>query len=215
MMWPTIARGRASVAGDGTPVGASQRTAPSAGMAGKGGLPLTDATGSTGATGVPVNRADPTLLSQTQCQQIEALVWEADALSAALAADDLTQFNRHAAELPGALVPVRKELAVGHHWEKLLEPMEELGKAGPAKDLAQARARFLPFSTAVVEWARLLGKEAPGVPALKIYHCPMAPKPGLWVQVRGPLANPFYGKKMLKCGEEVGCGGTALASGDQ
>ena len=102
-----------------------------------------------------------------------------------------------------------------HHWEKLMEPIEELGKAEPAKDLAQARARFLPFSTAVVEWAKLLRKEAPGLPALKTYHCPMAPKPGLWMQVSGPLANPFYGKKMLKCGEEVQCEGAASASGDQ
>ena len=50
---------------------------------------------------------------------------------------------------------------------------------------------------------------------MKIYHCPMAPKPGLWMQVNGPLANPFYGKKMLKCGEEVECEGVASASGDQ
>lgn len=207
MMWPTLARGRGLDVEDGIPVGASQRTAPAAAMAGT--------TGSAGATGVQVNRADPTLVSQTQCQQIEALVREADAISAALAADDLTQFNTHAAELPGALVPGRKELAVVHHWEKLMEPMEELGKAEPAKDLAQARARFLPFSTAVVEWAKLLRKEAPGLPALKIYHCPMAPKPGLWMQVSGPLANPFYGKKMLKCGEEVECEGAASSSGDQ
>jgi len=211
----TIASGSGLDARDGTPVGASQRTAPIGAVAGKGGLPLAGTTGSAGATGVQVDRADPTLVSQTQCQQIEALVREADAISAALGADDLTQFNKHAAELPSALVPVRKELAVVHHWEKLMEPMEELGKAEPAKDLAQARARFLPFSTAVVEWAKLLRKEAPGLPTLRIYHCPMAPKPGLWMQVSGPLANPFYGKKMLKCGEEVECEGAASASGDQ
>jgi hypothetical protein len=31
----------------------------------------------------------------------------------------------------------------------------------------------------------------------------MAPKPGLWMQAEGPLRNPFYGAKMLKCGKEV------------
>jgi hypothetical protein len=31
----------------------------------------------------------------------------------------------------------------------------------------------------------------------------MAPKPGLWLQLSGPLANPFYGSKMLRCGEEA------------
>jgi multidrug efflux pump subunit AcrA (membrane-fusion protein) len=202
-MWPTLAKGGGSDVGNGTPVGASQGTAPAAGMAEKGGLPQAGTTGNAGATGAQVKGADPGLVSPTQCQQIEALVREAGAISAALAADDLTQFNQHAAQLPAALGPVRKELAAAHHWEKLLAPMEELGKAEAAKDLAQARARFLPFSTAVVEWAKRLRKEAPGLPALKIYHCPMAPKPGLWIQVSGPLANPFYGKKMLRCGEPV------------
>jgi hypothetical protein len=31
----------------------------------------------------------------------------------------------------------------------------------------------------------------------------MAPQPGLWMQEKGPLANPFYGSQMLTCGEEV------------
>jgi hypothetical protein len=31
----------------------------------------------------------------------------------------------------------------------------------------------------------------------------MAPKPGLWMQSKGPLANPYFGAAMLRCGQEV------------
>jgi hypothetical protein len=42
--------------------------------------------------------------------------------------------------------------------------------------------------------------------SVKIYKCPMAPKPGqtsFWLQLAGPLRNPFYGSEMIDCGSEV------------
>jgi Cu(I)/Ag(I) efflux system membrane fusion protein len=84
-----------------------------------------------------------------------------------------------------------------------MDQLAGLGKGGPAKDLAEARKRFLPFSTAAVDLVKQLKKQGPALATSKIYHCPMAPKPGLWLQLSGPLANPFYGSKMLRCGEEA------------
>jgi hypothetical protein len=46
-------------------------------------------------------------------------------------------------------------------------------------------------------------KEDPSFASPKVYHCPMAPKPGLWIQTKGPLRNPFFGSEMLECGKEV------------
>ena len=76
-------------------------------------------------------------------------------------------------------------------------------KLQTAKDLADARKQFLPFSTAVVDLTKQLRKQDKGFAELKVYHCPMAPEPGLWIQAKAPLANPYYGSKMLRCGEEV------------
>jgi Cu(I)/Ag(I) efflux system membrane fusion protein len=72
-----------------------------------------------------------------------------------------------------------------------------------ARDLAEARRQFLPFSTAAAEFASQLRNADPAFAGLKTYHCPMAPEPGLWMQARGPLRNPFFGQAMLTCGEEV------------
>jgi multidrug efflux pump subunit AcrA (membrane-fusion protein) len=141
--------------------------------------------------------------SQAHYQQLQYLILEADAISAALAADDLAQFKAHAARLPTVMAPVQNEIAGRLHWDALLEPLAALGKGEPPKDLDQARARFLPFSTGVVAFSKQLKQDLPGFPKLLIFHCPMAPKPGLWMQVQGPLRNPFFGSKMLRCGEEV------------
>ncbi|RPJ23347.1 MAG: DUF3347 domain-containing protein, partial [Planctomycetaceae bacterium] len=54
-----------------------------------------------------------------------------------------------------------------------------------------------------VELAKQLRKEDPAFEGLKVYRCPMAPKPGLWLQTQGPLRNPYFGSEMLKCGTEV------------
>ena len=124
-------------------------------------------------------------------------------ISTALAADDLTQVNRCITNLPSALAPMRTQSNPDPHRRQLIQELVKAGQWHPAPDLADARKQFLPFSTAVVELATELRKTAPNFAGLKIYHCPMAPKPGLWVQAEGPLRNPFFGAKMLNCGEEV------------
>jgi hypothetical protein len=142
-------------------------------------------------------------LTVSQHAAVEAFMKVAADVSQALAADDLTQFNQQAARLTTTLPPLQKALAAPHPWEGLVRRLAGVSQAEPAKDLNEARKRFLPFSTTTVELARQLRKQDAAFASLKIYHCPMAPKPGLWIQAKGPLANPFYGAKMLTCGEEV------------
>jgi len=145
-----------------------------------------------------------TSLSMNQRQALAAFVAEAGGISRALAADELDKFNQQVVRLAAVLQPLQKELAAPHRWQGLVERLAgSSGNAAPAKDLAEARKWFLPFSTAMVELAKQLRKEDSAFTSLKIYHCPMAPKPGLWIQSKPPLANPFYGAKMLTCGEEV------------
>jgi len=46
---------------------------------------------------------------------------------------------------------------------------------------------------------------------VKIFECPMAKSAvpsaetnqGRWVQLVGPIRNPFFGAEMLECGKEV------------
>jgi len=147
--------------------------------------------------------ASPTnALTEHQRQTLEAFITEAAGISESLAADDLVKFNQHKAKLPEVLSSLQQELAAPHPWHDLIQGLPILSP-DPAKDLVAARQSFLPFSTAMVELVKRIKKEDSAFSNLKIYHCPMAPKPGLWMQAQGPLRNPFYGAQMLTCGEEV------------
>jgi len=151
----------------------------------------------------PAGAASGITLTAGQRQALTGFLAVAANLSQALAADDLAKVNPCATNLPGVLAPLSQEFGAGHPWRETLQRLAAL-KWQPAQDLAGARQQFLPFSTATVELAKALRKADPAFGGLKIYHCPMAPPPGLWLQAQGPLRNPFYGARMLTCGEEVG-----------
>ena len=134
---------------------------------------------------------------------LQAFLAAAGGVSQALAGDNVESFNKQVSRVKPALAPLEKEFAAPHPWSGLVKAISESCTFEPASDLKDARKQFLPFSTAAVALAKQAKKDDPACRSIKIYHCPMAPKPGLWIQAKGPLANPFYGSKMLRCGEEV------------
>ncbi len=155
------------------------------------------------ARGLVPTPADTNLLTSDQRQAVQTFIIEAAGVSQALAADDLKLFNVHAARMPGLLTSLHGCMVEPHSWAGAVHAISDLTPGEPAPDLAEARKRFLPFSTAVVALIKQIRTEDPAFAALKVYHCPMAPKPGLWFQGKAPLRNPFYGAAMLTCGEEV------------
>ena len=149
----------------------------------------------------PATTAPP--LTAVQRQALTTFLGVADSLGQALANDALGQFNQHLTRLPDALTALENAFAEGHCWHEAVQRLAALSRKTPANDLAGARQIYLPFSTATVELAGPLRRADPAFAGLKIYHCPMAPKPGLWLQVAGPLHNPYFGAAMPTCGEEV------------
>ena len=112
-------------------------------------------------------------------------------LTDALANDNLEAFKSAVKKLP----PAPSALPVKAHLN-----------SAPA-DLLTARKTFLPFSQEVVAKARSLSAQWP---ALKVFSCPMtsdlwpgAPNNAKWVQLSAGIRNPYWGKEMLDCGEEV------------
>lgn len=142
-------------------------------------------------------------LSETQRRALAEFLTVADMISTSLSSDSLEQFQRATAELPRVLEPALKTLDSAPAVQSAVREIKETCGWSEATDLASARQAFRPFSTRVVELAERLRAEPDGFRHLKVYHCSMAPKPGLWFQAGGPLRNPFYGAKMLSCGEEV------------
>ena len=118
-------------------------------------------------------------------------------------------------------VAAASDVAVRHadeasvaRWEKMskaaaalaaddLAAFNQLGLAG-ADSLAAARRAFHEAVLPVLESAL----QHPG--QVKVYECPMtsgafpgAPPQARWIQMEGPLRNPWFGAAMLDCGTEV------------
>jgi Cu(I)/Ag(I) efflux system membrane fusion protein len=127
-----------------------------------------------------------------------------DAVTTALASDDLARFNEAASKLHAAM-PALMELADSREqWRPILKRISDSGHLETAADLKSARKAFLPLSNAVADLAKL--SHAP----VKIFKCPMvdravagATNPGMWIQLAPPMRNPFFGSDMLDCGTEV------------
>jgi hypothetical protein len=89
-----------------------------------------------------------------------------------------------------------------HPWTPLLQNIAGAGLKN-AGDLSEAREAFIPFSSALVEFVKVARQQNETLASLRIYRCPMAPKPGFWMQRSGPLRNPYFGHEMLDCGTEI------------
>ena len=95
-------------------------------------------------------------------------------------------------------------------WQPLIAGVEENGHLKKAADLKSARKEFYALSTVVVEFVQKLRAEQVEFGSLKVYRCSMlrqafpgAPSTGLWMQLEGPLRNPYFGAGMIGCGTEV------------
>jgi Cu(I)/Ag(I) efflux system membrane fusion protein len=146
-------------------------------------------------------------LNAEQKKAITDFLTVADAMAAALAADDLAKFNtasEPAMDVTGAMI-------------KLLRPtIENLDALDKSRhfhgfdDIKSARTAFHKFSVAAV--AVLEPLRAGGqTPEFEIYECgmvddaiPDVPKKARWIQTgKRPMANPFFGAEMLECGKEI------------
>ncbi len=132
-----------------------------------------------------------------------AFLTTAGSLGDALAADNLEDYNRRAAELPRATKALGAEITPGDPLHSLVATILGTKDLPPAKDLKEARRAFLPLGSAAARLAQSAHPLGGALAGIKAYHCPMAPSPGLWVQCSGPLRNPYFGAAMLRCGEEA------------
>jgi Cu(I)/Ag(I) efflux system membrane fusion protein len=148
---------------------------------------------------VPMAALDVT---EVQRQAVTDFFKVADRFSSALADDKLDAFNATLPGLDPAVDRLEEAFPTGHTWRPIIQHIRQarLMRAG---DLAEARTEFLGFSKATVDFARVARQQNQSFKELKIYRCPMAAKPGVWIQTNGPLRNPYFGEEMLDCGTEM------------
>ncbi|MEI6675626.1 MAG: efflux RND transporter periplasmic adaptor subunit [Verrucomicrobiota bacterium] len=151
-----------------------------------------------------------TALNDEQKTAIAGFVKVADAMAAALAADDLSGFNKAAQAAMDATEVMVKQLRPNINSGATLDALDEAKHFHGIDDLKAARLAFHKFSvaaTAVLEPLRKAG----GMPEFQVYECPMVdqaipgvPKKARWIQTGGrELKNPFFGTEMPDCGEEI------------
>ena len=150
-------------------------------------------------------------LTDTQRQAVKDFLTLADAITVALAADKLDEFNTQAAKSHAAM-PALMDAFVNADktWHPLLKSIEEAGHLAKADNLKAARKTFHPFSTAAVALAQALRRSEKEFASLKVFRCPMtksvfdgAPKASEWIQLQPSIRNPYFGAEMLDCGAEV------------
>ena len=158
----------------------------------------------------PAPAAPPDALTETEQKAVREFVQVADAMAVALAADDLAAFNKAsepAMERTGDLV---ESLRDRKQTVELLGALENARHFHGFDDLKAARIAFHKFTLAATPVLELL-RAAKGVPDYQIWEClmvdqaiPDAPKQGRWLQAGGrPGHNPFFGREMLECAQEI------------
>ena len=83
------------------------------------------------------------------------------------------------------------------HYRKIAASLQSSATAlEKAPDLAAAREAFKKLSQPMAMWQAMAAPKA-----VDVVYCPMAK--ASWLQPRGEIRNPYYGSKMLRCGEVV------------
>lgn len=145
----------------------------------------------------------PAAFTPDQLKTLMDFLAVADGISRELAADRLDQLLPYLDKLPVLVLPLASVFHGQPEWSPLIARLTAAASWPVPANLEEARKTFLPFSTATVELVQRVRGQNEAFRSFKVYHCPMAPKPGLWFQAKGPLRNPFYGAQMLTCGDEV------------
>ena len=129
---------------------------------------------------------------------LEKLVGIYVPMQEALAGDSLATVKEQAAKVATEAEAILMTKGEKPSLEAIegLEAVVAAAKATNAAEIKALREQFKALSFAV---AKLVEKQA--VAGHGIYFCPMAD--AYWIQKSGAVKNPYYGAKMLGCGEVV------------
>ena len=149
-------------------------------------------------------------LTEPQQAAVKEYLAFADAVTLALAADDLEKFNLLAGQSHEAATKLYGAFTGNDSWLVLAKDVEAASHLVKAKGLKEARREFYPFSTAAVVLAQAVRRSGAEVGTLKVFRCPMtkeafpgAPSRADWIQLQSEVRNPWFGAEMLDCGSEV------------
>lgn len=149
-------------------------------------------------------------LTDPQRKAVKEFFPLADAVTTALAADDLENFNTHAGQTHDAAAALLTAFTDSASWLNIVKQVEAASHLAKVHNLKEARRAFYPFSMAAVTLAQAARRGDGEFAALKVFRCPMtkdafpaAPSRGEWIQLQPEIRNPWFGAEMRDCGSEV------------
>ena len=149
-------------------------------------------------------------LTAAQNKAISDFISVADAMAAALSADNLAAFNKASEPAMKHSEALITALSTNPEWKPKLDALNKARHFHGFDDIQKARVAFHGFSVAATALLEPL-RPAEGAPDFKVWECfmvdqiiPNVPAAGRWVQLGGrPGNNPFFGKDMLECVKEI------------
>lgn len=137
-------------------------------------------------------------------QHMRPVLDAAIAFTEALAADDVQAARSAADKLREGLKQASPHGLSGASLEVFAERIEALRKALPVADKADVdalRDQLVPLNSAVEKYIRTFGHDRTQ-PLVRMF-CPMAfdNRGASWFQLDDKVRNPYFGKRMYRCGE--------------
>lgn len=134
-------------------------------------------------------------------EQMQPIVERYLAIGDALSSDSMEGVRKNAETIAKLAVKLDPGSVSGEHADHYKSVPGNLERAarglGKAEGLEKAREAFKKVSQPMAMWATMSKPKG-----LDVVYCSMAK--ASWVQRHGKIRNPYYGAKMLDCGEVVG-----------
>lgn len=143
-------------------------------------------------------------VDQTFQKQLAQVFAAYVSLKDAFVASDMEKIKKEASATEGALSKVDMKLVSGaahHDWMNYQAPIENaLKKIASANDIEVQRESFSTLSDNLYKSIKAFGL---GGQEAYYEYCPMAfnNTGGYWLSDQEEIRNPYFGKKMLTCGE--------------
>ena len=138
-------------------------------------------------------------------RQMEPILNDYLQIGSALSADSLNGVREKAEAIAKLARGLDSGSVSGEHAAHYKNVPANLEKAAQslskAQSLTAARDAFKDLSKPMAMWVSMSKPKN-----IDVVYCSMAK--GSWVQKRGKKSNPYYGPKMLECGEVVGGDGS-------
>jgi len=125
-----------------------------------------------------------------------------------------TYFEIHGALISGSPAKIREQAHKMSEYNRKLKSLDPEGKASKiasavdesldgflSGNIEKAKDSFKILSKALVSYVKGPGRDKALLSGVKIFYCPMAEQ--VWLQKTTEVQNPYLGKDMLLCGNEI------------